>query len=383
MVAQHHRTPTIRIAVLMAVGTTRTPKRRTQTVSDEDETEFLRAIQESEAVARPSPPRFEDADWESRYDATRDRCQSTQEAHNQYTSNAKPLTGYNEMSGRHVDAHACHERQSAEYADIVQRVPPEPPPLKGHSTPLSDDALSPCREVHPHHEGDLECGTPDDMEWHVDEIAAHDWDNNNQELVRVHWNLDSTIKATELLQSVKPDRPADYLHHADMRVVTHDAHQCNRCDPWLAPFAHASDFGDAISTEAEQQRDATIIGYLSAECADSCQALRAAHAMDNFRHTYDALCYQPGRTDNDNECDESLCDHSHHTLRQRKFACRHGSSPSPSRGLSRLASSPREDPVVGPLLPTHPFTSRAATNPWSSVLPCDAPVPPTPAVFAP
>ncbi|KAI0286228.1 hypothetical protein BC826DRAFT_1109068 [Russula brevipes] len=212
------------------------------------------------------------------------------------------------------------------------------------------------------------------MEWHVDKIATHDWDNNNQEPVQVHWNLDSTIKATELLQSAKPDHPADYLHHTDMRVVTHNAHQCNRCDPWLAPFAHTLDFGDAISTEAEQQRDATIIGRLSAECADSCQALRAAHAMDNFQHTYDALCYQPGHMDNNNECDKSLRDHSHHTLRQCKFTCRHGSSPSPSRGLSRSASSPQEDPVVGLLPPTHPFISHPATNPWSSMLPSAAPV---------
>ncbi|KAI0284881.1 hypothetical protein BC826DRAFT_1109463 [Russula brevipes] len=107
------------------------------TQSNEDETEFLQAIQESEAVARPSPPRL------------------------------RTWTG-----------------NLAEYVEIVQRVPPEPPPLKGHSTPLSDDALSPCREVHPHYEGDLECGTPDDMEWHIDKITAHDWDNNNQELVQ-------------------------------------------------------------------------------------------------------------------------------------------------------------------------------------------------------
>ncbi|KAI0286130.1 hypothetical protein BC826DRAFT_972825 [Russula brevipes] len=159
-----------------------------------------------------------------------------------------------------------------------------------------------------------------------------------------------------------------------MWAVTHNAHQCNRCDPWLAPFAHASDFGDAISTEAEQQRDATIIGHLSAECADLCQALRAAHAMDNFQRTYDALCYQPGHMDNNNECDKSLRDHSHHTLHQCKFTCRHGSSPLPLRGLLHLASSLREDPVVGPLPPTHPFTLHTATNPWSSVLPSATPV---------
>ncbi|KAI0297689.1 hypothetical protein BC826DRAFT_150190 [Russula brevipes] len=148
--------------VLMAVVTTRTPKRRTQTV-------------ESEAEARPTSPQFEDADWETRYDATRDRCQSAQEAHTQHTSNNKLVTEFNETSGRHVDAHARHDRQSAEYADIVQRVPPEPPPLDG------------------------------------------------------------TIKAKIPPQSANPDRPADRLHHAGMRVITHDAHQGNRCDPWLVP----------------------------------------------------------------------------------------------------------------------------------------------------
>ncbi|KAI0278812.1 hypothetical protein BC826DRAFT_632360, partial [Russula brevipes] len=251
-------------------------------------------------------------DWETRYDATRDRCQSAQEAHTQYTSNIKLVTEHNGTSGRHVDAHARHDRQSAEYADVGQRVPPEPPPLDG------------------------------------------------------------TIKAKIPPQSADPDRPADCLHHAGMRVITHDAHQGNRCDPWLVPSAHASDFGDAIFTEAEQQRNATILGRSSAECADSCQAFRAAHAaMDDFRRTFDALCYQPGRTDTDNKCDEYLRDNRPH---RRRAACRHGSSPSPSRALLRLASSTREDPVAGPLQPTHPFTLRAVTNPWSSVLPPAAPV---------
>ncbi|KAI0290959.1 hypothetical protein BC826DRAFT_512344 [Russula brevipes] len=282
MVAQRRRTTTIRITILMAVVTTRTPKRRTQTV-------------EREADARPASPQFEDADWDSRYDATRDRCQSAQEAHTQHMSTNKLVTEFNETSGRHVDAHARHDRQSAEYADIVQRVPPEPPPL------------------------------------------------------------DSTIKAKIPPQSANPNRPADCPDHTGVRVITHDAHQGNRCDPWLVPFAPASDFGDAISTGAEQQRNATILGRSSAECAESCQAPRAPRAaLDDLRH--------------DNE---RLCDH---TFRQRKVACRHGSSPSPSRGLSRPASSTREDPVAGPLQPTHPFTLRAVTIPWSSVLPPAAPV---------
>ncbi|KAI0286139.1 hypothetical protein BC826DRAFT_1109136 [Russula brevipes] len=247
------------------------------TQSDEDETEFLRVLQESKAEARPTSPQIEDADWETRYDATRDRCQSAQEAHTQYTSNIKLVTEHNGTSGRHVDAHARHDRQSAEYADVGQRVPPAPPPLDG------------------------------------------------------------TIKAKIPPQSANPDRPADCLHHAGMWVTTHDAHQGNRCDPWLVPFAHALDFGDAISTEAEQQRNATILGRSSAECADSCQALGAAHAaMDNFRRTYDALCHQPGRTDNDNKHGEHLRDHGPH---RRKAACRHGSSLSPSRALLHPASS--------------------------------------------
>ncbi|KAI0294135.1 hypothetical protein BC826DRAFT_1104736 [Russula brevipes] len=164
-----------------------------------------------------------------------------------------------------------------------------------------------------------------------------------------------TIKATVLPQSANPDRPADCLHHAGMRVITHNAHQCNMCDPWITHTDQAAaslgrlpdsaeidalcrdrngwrrqyslkcdqlwdmqevnarlrvDLApprDATLIEAEQQRDATILGRPSAECADSCQALRAAYAaMDDLRRNYNALCYQPGHPDVDNE---RLCDH--------------------------------------------------------------------------
>jgi hypothetical protein len=128
------------------------------------------------------------------------------------------------------------------------------------------------------------------------------------------------------LQSVNPNRPATWLCHASMRVITHDAaHQCNVGDPWFAHFAHASAFHDATLIEAEQQRDATILGRLPADCADSCQALRAAHAaMDDLRRDYDAWC-------------------------ERNHTPRH--------------------PVAGLLQPSLPLALRAATTPRSSVQP--------------
>jgi hypothetical protein len=111
-------------------------------------------------------------------------------------------------------------------------------------------------------------------------------------------------------QSVNHNRPVTWLYHASMRVITHDAHQGNMCDPWLTHFAHASAFRDAIPIEAEQQRDAAILDRLPAECADSCQAFRAAHAaMDDLQRDYDALCDQLGRADHDNE---RLRDHTPH-----------------------------------------------------------------------
>jgi hypothetical protein len=112
-----------------------------KTQSDKNEPESLWAIQESKADTKPTPPQLEDADWESCCDATQDHCQSAQEVHTQFMSNTKPVTEHNETSGQHVDPHALHKQLLALYMEMVQRVPLEPPPLRGHSIPLSDNVL--------------------------------------------------------------------------------------------------------------------------------------------------------------------------------------------------------------------------------------------------
>jgi hypothetical protein len=441
---------------------------------DDDEPEYLRVMQERETDAWPTSLQYKDADWEPRCDATQDRCQSTHDVHTQFTSHPGLMTEHDETSGRHVDAQTCYKRRLVQHADTVRRVPPEPPP-SSHSIlgPLDVDASFPRREAHPHYEGDLEggpCGRPDGQAWPVNELVAP-WDDN-QEPVRVSWNLDSTNRevlqaddrrdklraleagacvgfallqrtlvslrqlpdqveltthpnvvtvdayhlrrllscptygptlATVSPQSVNPDRPTTFFHHADMWIITHDAHQCNMCDPGLTPLAHALTSIGAILIEAEQQSEAIFLGHLAAECASSCQALRATHAaMDHLRRSYSALGYQPGHANYNIEHlhnEVARCEHEN-ILHPRKVAHRHGSPPSPSCALSRLASFMQEDPVAELFQPTHPLPLRAATTSRPYVPPVDTPsvsslslgasggagialAPPTLAAFAP
>ncbi|KAI0277265.1 hypothetical protein BC826DRAFT_1113894 [Russula brevipes] len=103
---------------------------------DEDEPEYLWAMQEREADARPNSPPSKDGDSEL-YRDTKDSCQEAKEPRVQGTGNTKLATQHHRTREQPIDA---YKQWPAQHANEARRIPPEPPPLweRDHRNPQID-----------------------------------------------------------------------------------------------------------------------------------------------------------------------------------------------------------------------------------------------------
>ncbi|KAI0287759.1 hypothetical protein BC826DRAFT_1188804 [Russula brevipes] len=193
-------------------------------------------------------------------------------------------------------------------------------------------------------------------------------------------------------QSAIPNDPATWHFHDRLQVIAHDARQCDVCGPWLTHFAHATALREDTLTEAEAQRNATILGQRSAECAELRQALSTTHAaMNDLRQDVNNMRDRLRSVDKANNRlrdelaearktnarlrDEAAQNARDHSPRPRKVARLRGTSPSPSRFSSCPDTPMLEDRAPAPSRPPPPFPPhiRAATTSQSPVQPSEAP----------
>ncbi|KAI0287431.1 hypothetical protein BC826DRAFT_972185 [Russula brevipes] len=167
---------------------------------DDNEPEYLWAMQEREADARPNSPPSKDGDSEL-YRDTKDSCQEAKEPRVQGTGNTKLVTQHHRTREQPIDA---YKQWPAQHANEARRIPPEPPPLweRDHRNPQIDM----INETPPQHREVSSC---DSQEQHIDWISDNEWDNDQRliqtdnalramnESCSIHWSGTSTRTASQ------------------------------------------------------------------------------------------------------------------------------------------------------------------------------------------